>query len=163
MSLLTPDSGLLFWMLLAFGVVFIILAKYGFPVIVNMVDNRKKYIDDALTNAKVANEKMLHIQDDCKSLLTQARNEQDKIINDAKNVGKKIIEDAHLKAEVETSHQLEDARKQIQVEKENALLDIRREVAGLSMQIAEKIIRKDLSNDSQQMDYINKLLDEVKN
>lgn len=163
MSLLTPDSGLLFWMLLSFGVVFFVLAKYGFPVITNMVDNRKKYIDEALTNAKAANEKMLHIQDECNSLLVQARTEQDKIISDAKNVSRQIIEDARGKAQTEAFHQLEEARKQIQIEKENALLDIRREVADLSLQIAEKVVRKDLSGDTQQMEYINRLLDEVKN
>ena len=69
MSLLLPDTGLLFWMLLAFGVVFFVLYKYGFPIITSMIDARKQYIDDALKGAKEANEKIANIEQQCNGLL----------------------------------------------------------------------------------------------
>ena len=117
MSLLLPDSGLLFWMLLSFGVVFVVLAKYGFPVITKMVE---------------------------------AMHERDKIIVEARK-----------QAEVAAQKELDDVKKQIQQEKEEAIRDIRRQVAVLSVDIAEKVIRKNLDEEHEQMEMIDRMLDEV--
>ena len=83
MSLLTPDSGLLFWMVIVFGIVFVILAKYGFPVITRMVDERKQYIDKSLLAAREANEQLANIKADSEMILAKAHEEQARILNEA--------------------------------------------------------------------------------
>ena len=83
MSLLVPDSGLLFWMLLSFGIVFFVLAKYGFPVIVKMVNERKEYIDRSLVVAKEANEQLANLKAEGETIMAKAHEEQARILNEA--------------------------------------------------------------------------------
>ena len=135
-SILTPDLGLLFWMLLAFLVVFVVLAIYGFPAIINMVEKRKQYIDESLSKAHEASERLENIRQEGEAMLQE-------------------------KAREEGARLLAEARQQIESEKQNAIRDIRAQVAVLSVQIAEKVLREKLSDDSQQMQLIDKLLDEV--
>ena len=146
MSLLTPDSGLLFWMVIVFGIVFVILAKYGFPVITRMVDERKQYIDKSLLAAREANEQLANIKADSEMILAKAHEEQARILNEAQVEGQKL---------------LDEAKKQIQAEKDSAISDIRRQVAVLSVDIAEKVLRKNLDDEKEQMEMIDRLLDEL--
>lgn len=162
MSLFTPDSGLLFWMLLSFGVVFFVLAKYGFPVITRMVEERKAYIDQSLDAAREANEQLNHIKSECELILKQAREEQMKILKDARETSERIIGDARIKADNEGFRLIEEARVQIQQEKERAMNEICRQTAELSVLIAEKIIRKNLDNEQQQIELIERMIDEEK-
>lgn len=161
MSLFNPDSALIFWMLIAFGIVFIILAKYGFPVIVGMVEKRKQYIDESLQAAREANEKLAHIKEESESILTQAREEQANILKEAVETRQRIISEAKNKAQSEGGKLLEEAREQIQKEKDDAIRDIRKQVAELSVGIAEKILRQNLDNEQKQNGMIERLLDEV--
>lgn len=161
MSFLLPEAGLLFWMLIAFGVVFFILYKYGFPVITSMIDERKKFIDDALHNAKLANEKLAGIEEQSRQILEKANAEQVKILREAVVVRDNIIKDAKEKAEAESARIVATAREQIRQEKEEALREIRAQVAELSLSIAEKVIRKELSNGNVNDKYMNTLLDEA--
>lgn len=161
MSLLVPDSGLLFWMLLSFGVVFIILAKYGFPVIVKMVESRKDYIDQSLDAAKEANRQLSAIKSESEAILAKAHEEQTKILNEAMATRDRIIQEAKEQARVAGQKQLEEAKRQIAAEKEEAIRDIRRQVAVLSVDIAEKVLRKNLDKKQEQMAMIDRLLDEV--
>ena len=156
MDLLIPDSGLLFWMTLVFIVVILILRKWGFPAIVKMVNDRKAFIDESLRKAHEANEKLANIQRESESILQEAREKQAVILKEAAET-----RDAQQKAREEGSRLLNEAKAQIETEKQNAIRDIRAQVAELSVQIAEKVIRKKLSSDSKQMDLIDKLLDEV--
>ena len=103
MSLLLPDTGLLFWMLLAFGVVFFVLYKYGFPIITSMIDARKQYIDNALKGAKEANEKIANIEQQCNGLLEEARQKQVEILREATAAREQIIQEAREKADAETA------------------------------------------------------------
>lgn len=160
-SILTPDLGLLFWMFLAFLTVFVLVAKFGFPVITNMVQERKNYIDESLKKAHEANERLAGIQQECEQLLTEARMRQAEILNQAKATGDSIVREAREKAQVESVKILYDAKAQIAVEKENALRDIRQTVADLSVMIAEKVVRQKLSDDVQQQQLIERMLDEV--
>ena len=161
MSLLLPDSGLLFWMLLSFGIVAFILVKYGFPVIIKMVEERKAYIDNSLNVAKQAHEELANVRAEGEAIVDNARREQVKIMNEAAQTRDKLIKDAKEKAGIEADKLIEDAKKQILIEKEDAIRDIRRQVAELSVDIAEKILRGQLAEKDQQMAMIDRLLDEI--
>ena len=160
-SILTPDFGLLFWMLLAFLVVFFLMAKFGFPVITKMVEERKNYIDESLKKAHEANERLAGIKQESKRLLDEARARQAEILSQAKATGDSIVREAREKAQDEGSKLLQEAKAQIAVEKENALRDIRQTVADLSIVIAEKVVRQKLSNDVEQQKLVEQMLDEV--
>ena len=160
-SILTPDIGLLFWTFLAFVVVFFILAKFGFPAIIDMVENRKKYIDESLRKAHEASERLENIQQEGETILQEAREKQAFIMKEAAETRDAIVEKAQEKARDESARLLADAKKQIEIEKQNAIRDIRSQVAELSVQIAEKVLRQRLSSDEQQMEMIDRLLDEV--
>lgn len=160
-SILTPDIGLLFWMFLAFVVVFIVLARFGFPVIINMVEDRKKYIDESLRKAHEASERLENMRQEGETILQEAREKQSLIMKETAETRDAILEKAQEEAREESTRLLTDAKKQIEVEKQNAIRDIRIQVAELSIQIAEKVLREKLSSDEQQMGMINRLLDEV--
>ena len=160
-SILTPDLGLLFWMFIAFFIVFLLLRKYGFPVIVQMVEERKRYIDESLQNERAANAKLAGLQAESERLLADARSQQASILKEAKATGEKIVAEARNRAQAEGNRLLEEAKAQILAEKENALRDIRGTVADLSVGIAEKVLRKQLSSTSEQTAYIDRLLNEM--
>ena len=160
-AILTPDFGLLFWMLIAFVLVFALLAKFGFPVITGMVDERKKFIDESLRKAHEAAEKLANIQQESEAMVQQAREQQSAIIKDAGTVRDAIIAEAQNKAKAEAARIMEEANLQIEREKQAAIRDIRAQVAQLSVQIAEKVVRTNLSSDAQQMQLIDRMLDEV--
>ena len=161
MSLLTPDIGLIFWMLIAFGVVFFVLVKFGWPIITQMVDERKKYIDDSLESARQANEKLAKIQEESAAMLKQAREQQSQILADAMEQRKQIVEKAQTEATIAGQKILEEAKQQIEVEKEDAIRDIRRQVGLLSVEISEKVLRQSLKTDKDQMAMIDRMLDEI--
>ena len=161
MDLLTPDSGLLFWMTLVFLLVFLILWKWGFPAIIHMVNERKNYIDDSLKKAHEANEKLANIQKESESILREAREKQAAILKGAAETREAIIAKAQEKAQEEGARMLQEAKLQISAEKQNAIREIKSQVAVLSVQVAEKILRKHLSQDEAQMDLVDNLVDEV--
>ncbi|GHT74285.1 ATP synthase subunit b [Bacteroidia bacterium] len=161
MSLLTPDPGLLFWMLFSFGIVFFILAKFGFPVIVKMVEERKAYIDRSLEAAKEAHLRLEGIKEESEKLLSQARDEQVRMLRESNDMRTKIINDAKEQAREETGKIMNEAKTAIQKEKEAALRDIKQQVAQLSIDIAEKILRKNLSDKPAQMELVDKLIAEA--
>lgn len=160
-SILTPDLGLLFWMLVAFLVVFGVLAKFGFPAIITMVENRKKYIDDSLRKAHEASERLDNIKQECESMLQETREKQAQILKEATATRDSIVEKAQEKAREEGARLLSEAKTEIENEKQAAISDIRKQVAQLSVEIAEKVLRQNLSNDNAQMDLIDRMLDEV--
>ena len=160
-SILTPDPGLLFWMLLAFLVVFWVLAKYGFPAIINMVDERNKYIDESLRKAHEAQERLANIEKEGESILQEAREKQAQILKEAAETRDAIVEQAQAKARSEGARLLDEAKMAIEQEKKAAIADIRQQVATLSVDIAEKVLRKNLKDDKSQMDLIDRMLDEV--
>ena len=150
-------------MLLAFGVVFFVLYKWGFPVITSMIDARKRYIDDALNEAKEAKAKLAGVEEECNALVNEARENQAKILREAVVAKEQIISDARDKAAAETEMMISEAKKQIERERDEALNSIRTEVAKLSIAIAEKIVRKELEESDRQQRYIDELVDETMN
>jgi len=161
MSLLVPDTGLLFWMILSFGIVFFVLAKYGFPVIIKMVEGRKVYIDQSLEVAREANEQLSKLKAESEALVAAANREQGRIMKEAMEEREKIIYDARKQAEVAAQKELNEAKKQLQIEKDEAIREIRRQVAVLAVDISEKVIRKNLSKEEEQMEMIDRMLDEI--
>lgn len=160
-SILTPDFGLLFWMLLAFLIVFFLMAKYGFPIITKMVEDRKNYIDESLQKAHEANERLAGIQQESERLLAEARAKQAEILAQAKATGDSIVSEARNKAQADGAKLLQEAKAQIAAEKENALRDIRQTVADLSIVIAEKVVRQKLANNDEQQTLIEQMLNEA--
>lgn len=160
MSFLQPESGLLFWMVLSFGGVFFVLAKYAFPVILKMVEERKAYIDNSLKLADETNAQLEILKAEGEKIITKAREEQVTILNDALSVKEQIIKEARNEAKVEASKQLEAVRKQIRKEQADAILEVRSQVAILAVDIAEKVIRMQLNDKEKQMGMINRLIDE---
>ena len=160
-SILTPDLGLLFWMLLAFLVVFGVLAKFGFPVITKMVEERKQFIDDSLRKAHEASERLENIKQEGEAILQEAREKQALMLKEAAETRDAIVEKAQAKAREEGARLLDEAKAEIEQEKQAAIADIRRQVATLSVEIAEKVLQKELSGNQSQMDLIDRMLDDV--
>lgn len=161
MSLLIPETGLFIWMFLIFGVVFFILAKFGWPVITKMIDDRAKYIDDSITSAKEANEKLAKIQEETAAMLKEAQEKQSAILAEAVNMRNQIVEKAKAEATEAGQKIMAEAKQQIDAEKEDAIRDIRRQVGLLSVEIAEKVLRQSLKDDKDQMAMIDRLLNEM--
>lgn len=160
-SILTPDPGLLLWMLAAFLVVFVVLAKFGFPAIIGMVEKRKNFIDESLRKAHEATTRLENIKQESESILQEARDKQVAILKEAANTREAIVEDARVKAREESARIISDAKAEIESQKQVAIAAIRQQVALLSVEVSEKVLRKKLDTDQAQMDYINLMLDEV--
>lgn len=162
MNLLLPESGLLFWMTIIFAIVFFILARFGFPVITGMVEKRSKRINDSLEAARIAEEALERLSQEKERILSDTKMEQDKLMKEAAAERDRMIEHAQSQARAEADKILFEARVQIRQEKEAALRDIRKEVAIVSMAIAEKVVRKDLSSDDGQKELLDTLVNEMK-
>ena len=148
-------------MTVVFLVVFFILWKYGFPVIVKMVDERKAFIDESLKKAHEANERLANIQKEGESILQEAREKQAQILKEAAETRDAIVEKAQDKARSEGARLLDEAKAAIEQEKKAAIADIRQQVATLSVEIAETVLKQNLKDDKSQMDLIDRMLDEV--
>ncbi|MBQ2526717.1 MAG: F0F1 ATP synthase subunit B, partial [Bacteroidales bacterium] len=140
---------------------FFVLARYGFPVITGMVEKRNRHIDESLKMAQEARARMENLAAEQAALLEKTRQEQGVMLREAAQTRATIIANAQKEAEEKAEKIIEKARVEIAAEKESALRDIRKEVAMLSVDIAEKVIRKDLENDDAQMRYLDKLVGEM--
>lgn len=163
MSLITPDTGLLFWMVIIFALVFFILAKFGFPVITNMIDKRNEHIENSLEAARKAELKLERLAQEQEQMIQQTRLEQGRIIKEANETRDRIVAQAKEQAQQEASKIVSQARQQIDFEKQEAVREIRSQVAALSVEVAEKIVRRDLSTDNAQAALAQRMLDEASN
>lgn len=161
MSLITPDFGLLVWMTLIFGIVFFVLAKWGFPMITGSVEKRAARINDSIKAAKEAEEKLRNLAEEQSRMIEETRQEQSRILKEAAASRDNIVEQAKVQAREEASRILDQARTRIAAEKESALRDVRKEVALLSVSVAEKVLKTSLSDGSEQSALVDRLVDEV--
>ncbi len=161
MSLITPDSGLIIWMTLIFGIVFFLLARFGFPMISGSVKARSEKISESLRQADEARAQLASIAQEQQKMMEEARREQAALLREASEARDAMIAEAKAQAGAEAEKIIADARERIASERENAMRDIRRQVAILSMDVAEKVLRKDLSDDQEQIQLIDRLLDEI--
>jgi len=161
MSLVTPEIGLLFWMVVIFGIVFFLLAKFGFPVITRMVDERSAKIAQSLKDADEIQARMEAWKVEQAQMLEQTRREQSAMLKEAAQTKARIVEDARTEARAQAEKIISEAKVQIAAEKESALREVRREVAVLSVQVAEKILRHSLEDSANQRMFIDSLVDEA--
>ena len=161
MDLMLPDTGLLFWMTVIFGMVLFILTKFGFPMITGMVEKRNKRINDSLEAARTAEEAIAHLKDEQERIITETRTEQNRLMQEAAAERDRMIAQAQDQARAEAQKIMEDAKVRINQEKEAAMKELRNEVAKMSIAIAEKVVRKDLASDAAQKDLVDKLVDEI--
>ena len=161
MNLITPDTGLLFWMVVIFGIVFFLLAKYGFPIITSSVDKRSARIDKSLKDAAEIEARMAAWKKEQAEMMEQTRKEQAAILREAADTKAQIVADAKALAREEANKLIADAKLQIAAEKESAMQDVRKEVAMLGVQVAEKILRHELEDSGNQRAFLDKLVDEA--
>ncbi|WP_313380560.1 F0F1 ATP synthase subunit B [Proteiniphilum saccharofermentans] len=161
MSLLTPEPGLLFWMLISFGITVFVLAKFGFPAILKSVEKRRNYIEESLLAARKAHEELAGIKETGEAILAQARKEQADILKEASLKREMMMEKAREEARMESEKLIASARQQIGAEKEEALRSIRNEAATLSLALAERILREKLGTEQEQKKMIDRLLNEM--
>lgn len=161
MNLMLPDSGLLFWMTVIFAIVFVILAKFGFPIITGMVEKRTRRIDDAIAAARKAEDSLAGVVQEQARLLEEAKTEHARILQEAAVQRDAMLAKAHEDAREEARKMIEDAKVRIQNEKEAALREVRKEVSVLSLAIAEKVISKELSTEKGQKELIDRLFEET--
>ena len=161
MQLVTPDIGLLFWMLVTFGAVFFILKKFAWKPILNMLHEREQSIDQALKTAEKAKAEIEKLQANNERILNEAYAEREKIFNEAQKIKEKIVGEAREQAVKEKDKILNDARLTIKAETNAAIREIRNVAANLSVQIAEKLIRHELSNDLKQKELVEKMIQEM--
>ncbi len=161
MSLVTPDFGLLFWMTLIFAIVFFVLAKWGFPAITGMVDKRSERINESIAKAKEAEKMLAEMAERQAAMLEETRAEQGRILREAAQARDAMVGQAKQQAQDEAAKILDHARTQIAAEKETALKEIRCQVAALSVDVAEKILRDKLSDTKTQVDLVTRMMDEI--
>ena len=162
MALVTPDIGTIFGMLLMFTTLLIILKKFAWKPILSALESREKSIEDSLRSAERAREEMEKLKADNEKIMAEARLERDNMLKDTKQISGKILSESRLKAHEEARLLIEATKKVIENEKTLAVDEIRRQVAGLSVDIAEKILQEKLKDDKQQKALVDKLLQDIK-
>jgi F-type H+-transporting ATPase subunit b len=162
MELVQPGIGLIFWMTIAFASLIFILAKFAWKPIMKGIREREQSIDDALNAANKAREEMKELKFSNEQLLREAKEERDNIMREARKVKESIIENARLKANEEAQRIIENARESIQFEKMAALHDMKNQLALLSIEIAEKILKEELASKGKHKELVERLIDDVK-
>lgn len=161
MGLVTPSGGLLFWMTVIFGVVFFLLARFGFPVITGMVRKRKDYIAACLREADDARRQMEGVEQTCRQMLEEARSEQSEILRRAQEASQQVIEEAKDKARQEAADIIRKTNEDMDVALREAMVELRNVVTTVSIAASEKILREKLSTDEAQMDFVHRIVDEA--
>lgn len=161
MDLVTPGIGMIFWTTLFFLVLLFILRKFAWPAILSAVHARNDSIRKALESAEKARQEMTKLQATNEKILAEAKAERDAMMKDARDVKDKIISEAKEKASQEASKLLRNAREAIQNEKASAITEMKEQMALLSVDIAEKILKQKLSGDKEQKKLVEKLVDDI--
>jgi len=161
MELITPGIGLLFWMLVMFGIVVWILKKFAWHPILNALKKRELSIQEALTSADTAKKEMIKLKADNELIMAEARAEKEKIVQEAKQLRDKLINEARNEAVDEAKKILQSARRDIENEKVSAIIDLKNKVAEMSIDIAEKILREKLADTKEQKSMIDRLVKEI--
>lgn len=161
MELITPSFGLLFWMTLIFAIVFFILAKFGFPVITGMVERRREYIGKSLEDAAKAKAQLDGMQKEYQDMLDKARAQQEEMLSAARTSAAQIVDKAREDASEQARQILSQATAEIELRRKEAMESVKSEVASIAIAVSEKVLRRELSSDSAQAGYIDKLVEET--
>lgn len=160
-SLITPGIGLIFWTSVVFLLLLVLLGKYAWKPILNAIKTREQSIQDALSSADKALNDMRELQANNEKILNQARSERDSMLKEARETKDTIIAEAKQKAQADADRIMSTAREQITNEKNAAVADLKNQVAVLSIEIAEKILKAELSNDEKQKTLVSNLMKDV--
>ena len=160
-KLIQPEIGLIFWMTLSFLIVMFILKKFAWKPILKALSDREDNIEEALNTAKKAKEEMIALKSDNERLLNEARAERDMMLKEARDTKDAIIAEAKGKAQAEANKIMASAREAINNEKMAAITELKNQVAKMSIEIAEKILRHELSNDEKQKALMDNLIKDI--
>jgi len=161
-ALLSPNPGLVLWMIIVFSALVFLLRKFAWKPIINGLKEREGEIEGALRMAEETRAEMAKLKSDNDRLISEARRERDEIIKEAKDASNRLIAEAKDAAQVQSARILDDARASIAHEREVMLAQVKKDVAGLSLEIAEKVLRKELSDKAAQQSYVNTLVADAK-
>ncbi len=161
MELVKPSIGLIFWMVVSFSIILFLLKKFAWKPILGMIKEREQSIENALAAAEKAKEEMKSLQSSNERILAEARSERDAMLKEAREIREKMIADSKSIASKEGERLLASARENIQNEKNAAITELKNQVAALSIEIAEKILKSELSSDEKQKTLVNTLLKDV--
>jgi len=161
MELFTPDYGLIFWMFIAFGVLFLILWKFAWPVILKSVDQRADLIDKGVEYAQEAKIQLDNARSEAEEYLNAARKEQAQILRDADKMKTQIIEQARVAAQTEAQKVMDNAKLQIQQQQKEAQQQFRNQVSEFAIQIAGKIVKNQMKDDEAQNKLVDSMLDQI--
>ncbi len=161
MDLLTPSFGLIFWTLLAFLIVFLILKKYAWKPILKSLDEREKNISGSLETAERIKAEMAQMKNENEELLAKAREERALLLKEAREARDKIISEAKEQAKSDAARIVSEAQLAIQNQKMAAMTEVKNEVSSLVIEVAERILRRELSNKAEQEKFIKKLTSET--
>ena len=162
MDLVTPDIGLIFWTTVSFVILYFILAKYAWKPILGAVNDREKSIKDALSSAEKAKEEMANLKSDNEKILNEAKLQREALLKDARDIKSKIISDAQNEATEKANKLIEAAKTAIDNEKSAAMKELKNTVVDLSLNIAEKLLSKELDNKDKQIKNIKDIIDKSK-
>ncbi|MBD5175877.1 MAG: F0F1 ATP synthase subunit B [Bacteroides sp.] len=163
MELFTPDFGLVFWMFIAFLVLFVVLTIWGWPVILKNMDERADTIDKGVEYAQQAKNQLDHAREEAQKYMEEAQAKQAEMLRDAAKMKNQIIEEAKQQAGVEAQKVMDAAKVSIEQSRKEAELQFRNEVSKFSIEIAEKMLRGQMKEDAAQVKLVDKLLDEIEN
>lgn len=161
-ALLSPNPGLVLWMIIVFSALVFLLRKFAWKPIINGLKEREGEIEGALRMAEETRAEMAKLKSDNDRLISEARRERDEIIKEAKDASNRLIAEAKDNAQAQSTRILEDARASIAHEREVMLAQVKKDVAGLSLEIAEKVLRKELSDKAAQQSYVDTLVADAK-
>lgn len=161
MEIVSSGIGLILWMTLAFAVLIFVLRRYAWKPILQSLRERENTIDEALNMANTVREEMKDLKADNERLLVEAQEERTKILRDARKIRESIVEDARAKANKEANNIIENARERIVHEKMAAMTDLKNQIAAISIEVAEKILERELSAGNRQEEYIRKLINQA--
>jgi F-type H+-transporting ATPase subunit b len=161
MNLITPEFGLLFWQTITFLVLLLLLSRFAWKPIMSSLREREETIEGALRSAELARQEMTKLRADNERLLDEARAERDAMMRKAQQTADAIVEEAKNKAAAESNRIVESARAAILSERQAAIDDIRRQVATLSVDIAEKVIRRQINGDTQQRQLVDQFVKDI--
>ena len=160
--LVLPDIGLVFWNTIAFLLLLIVLGKFAWKPILKAINERESGIEEALLKADKMKSEITAMQNENEALLAKAREERATIIKEAKEASEKMVNEAKDKAKSEYERIISDAQAAIAQQKNAAMVDVKNQVGALVINVAEKVLRKELSNKADQESYIKQIAEEVK-
>lgn len=160
-ALVTPSVGLIFWTSITFILLLVILGKFAWKPILSAIKTREKSIEDALQSAENALKDMRELKSNNERILNEARAERDNLLKEARDMKDAIIAEAKVKAQADAERIMSSAREQILNEKNAAVTELKNQVATLSIEIAEKILKSELSSDDKQKALVNNLMKDV--